>query len=239
MAEAKLDKSNRSKEIEWNHKQCIMLTNFVIDQSQNFEYAFFLKKFKRNQVIYLMGDPSDELFYIKDGKVKTSVIAIDGKERVLEYYEKGNYFGEICLCANSKRLEQAIAFEDSIVSSIKARDFLNLLNTHKDILQRFLNFFSKKLSEYSYKLEKITYENAFFKIAKALLRNSKENLTNSESIDRKVPLSISNDQLSQKLMIEKRIINEILNRFQKENLIEYRKQNIVVYIDRLLDYIIK
>ena len=228
------------KNVILNHKQCIMLTNFIIEQSHHFEYVFLSKKFKRNQVIYLMGDPSDELFFIKDGKVKTSIISIDGKERVIEVYGKGNYFGEICLCTDGKRPEQAIAFEDSILSSLKTRDFINLLNTHKDMMHYFLNFFSKKLSEFATKLEKSVGEYASFKVAKSLLKYSKNKTsTKNHTNDRKVILSLTNEQLATKISMEHKTVNEVLAKFLKDNYIEYRKQNIVVFVDRLTDFILK
>ena len=228
------------KNVILNHKQCVMLTNFIIEQSHHFEYVFFSKKFKRNQVIYLMGDPSDELFFIKDGQVKTSIISIDGKERVVDLYAKGNYFGEICLCSDGKRPEQAIAFEDSILSILKTRDFINLLNTHKDMMHYFLNFFSKKLSEFAIKLEKSIQEYASFKVAKSLLKYSRnKSSSKNHNNDRKVILSLTNEQLAQKISLENKIVNEILNKFQKDNYIEYRKQNIVVFVDRIADFVLK
>lgn len=187
-----------------------------------------------------MGDPSDELFFIKDGKVKTSIISIDGKERVIEIYSKGSYFGEICLCTDGRRPEQAIAFEDSILSSLKTRDFINLLNTHKDMMHYFLNFFSKKLSEFATKLEKSVNEYASFKVAKSLLKYSKNKTsTKNHTNDRKVILSLTNEQLAQKISLEHKIVNEVLAKFLKDNYIEYRKQNIVVFIDRIADFILK
>ncbi len=189
------------KSMSWNHKQCLMLTNFIIEQHKHFEYAFVAKKFKRNQVIYLMGDPSDELFHVKDGKVKTSLISVDGKERILEIHEKGSYFGEVCLCSNGKRTEQAIAYEDALISSLKTRDFIHLLNTHSDMMNYFLNFFSKKLAEYVTKYEKTASEFAAFKIAKIILKAAKNKLNSQQnnSNDNKVLLSLTSEQIKQKI----------------------------------------
>lgn len=227
--------------MSWNHKQCIMLTHFIIEQHKHFEYAFVAKKRKRNQVIYLMGDPADELYHVKDGKVKTSLISIDGKERILDIHEKGSYFGEICLCQNGKRNEQAIVYEDAIISCLKTRDFINLLNTHSDMMNYFLNFFSKKLSEYATKFEKTASEFAAFKIAKILLKSAKNKLNSqtNNSNDNKVLLTLTAEHIKQKLSFEPKLINDILNKFQKEELIEYRKQNIIAHIDKIIEFLLR
>lgn len=67
--------------MNWTHEQCQVLTEFLIDQAQNFEYAFFTKRIKRNQIVYLMGDPAGELFLIQKGRVRVSVISLDGKRK--------------------------------------------------------------------------------------------------------------------------------------------------------------
>ncbi len=54
--------------MNWNHSQCEVLTEFIKDQARSFEYAFFTKRIKRNQIIYLMGDPSSEIFLIQKGR---------------------------------------------------------------------------------------------------------------------------------------------------------------------------
>jgi CRP-like cAMP-binding protein len=218
-----------------------MLTNFIIEHYKHFEYAFVAKKVKRNQVIYLMGDQADELFYVKDGKIKTSLISVDGKERILEIYEKGSFFGEICLCSNGKRSEQAIAYEDAIISSLKTRDFVSLVNKQANMMNYFLNFFSKKLSEYAIKLEKTASEFASLKIAKVLLKaaKNKTSIQQNNSNDNKILLSLTAEQLKQKLSFEPKLVNEVLNKFLKEELIEYRKQKIIAHVDKLIEFILK
>ena len=84
-----------------------------------------------------MGDPSSEIFLIQKGRVRVSVISLDGKEKTVEMMRQGGFFGELCLCPDGKRTDQAVAFEESIVASIKARMFFELLNSKPEIVGCF------------------------------------------------------------------------------------------------------
>ena len=131
--------------MNWTHEQCQVLTEFIIDQARNFEYAFFTKRIKRNQIVYLMGDPAGELFLIQKGRVRVSVISLDGKEKTVEMIRAGGFFGELCLCPNGRRHDQAIAFEESNLASIKARMFFELLNSKPEVVGYFLKFFCNRM----------------------------------------------------------------------------------------------
>ena len=53
----------------------------------------FLKK----QTIFAQGDSSDAVFYIKEGKVKLTVVSKIGKEATIGILNEGDFFGEGCL----------------------------------------------------------------------------------------------------------------------------------------------
>jgi CRP/FNR family cyclic AMP-dependent transcriptional regulator len=38
--------------------------------------------YKKDQVVFVQGDPADSIFYIQEGKIKVSVVSAQGKEAV-------------------------------------------------------------------------------------------------------------------------------------------------------------
>ena len=53
--------------------------------------------FPRKQAIFVQGDSGDAVFYIKDGKVKLTVVSKIGKEATIGILKEGDFFGEGCL----------------------------------------------------------------------------------------------------------------------------------------------
>ncbi len=53
--------------MQWSHDYCKILTDFVVNHIEDFDYILFIKPFHRNRIIYLMDDPADRLYIVKKG----------------------------------------------------------------------------------------------------------------------------------------------------------------------------
>jgi len=56
-----------------------------------------IEAFSKRQTIFAQGDSSDAVFYIKDGKIKLTVVSEIGKKATIGLLKEGNFFGEGCL----------------------------------------------------------------------------------------------------------------------------------------------
>jgi CRP/FNR family cyclic AMP-dependent transcriptional regulator len=221
----------------WTHDQCEALSGFIIDQAKSFEYAFFTKKIKRNQIVYLMGDPANELFWIQKGRVRVSVISLDGKEKTVEMIRQGGFFGELCLCEDGRRKDQAIAFEETIVSSIKARMFFELLYSKPEVVGCFLGFFCRRLSEAKEQLEELSSNHESLRFAKLLLKLGKKN--GDKNGKSRTSLTLSQEELARLLSTDRPAVNALLGRFKREGLIDYKRQQITIDESKLIQFLLQ
>src|ERR1039458_530129 len=63
--------------------------------------------FSKKQAIFVQGDSSDAVFYIKEGKVRLTVVSKIGKEGTIGILNEGDFFGEGCLDRKSTRLNSS------------------------------------------------------------------------------------------------------------------------------------
>jgi CRP/FNR family cyclic AMP-dependent transcriptional regulator len=63
-----------------------------------------IRDFRKGQIVYRQGDPSDAVFYIQSGKAKKTVVSEQGKEAVVALLGTDDFFGEGCLTGESLRL---------------------------------------------------------------------------------------------------------------------------------------
>lgn len=221
----------------WTHDQCQVLTEFVKDRANNFEYAFFTKRIKRNQIVYLMGDPANELFWIQKGRIRVSVISLDGKEKTVEMIRPGGFFGELCVCDTGMRADQAIAFEESIVASIKARMFFELLYTKPEVVGCFLEFFCKKISQAREQLEELSSNHESLRFAKLLLKLGKQN--GDKNGKSRTSLTLTQEELARLLSTDRPAVSALLGRFKKEGLIDYKRQQITIDQSKLIRFLLQ
>ena len=65
--------------------------------------------FHKGQALFTQGDRADALFYIREGKVKITVVSEHGKEAVVAILEAGSFCGEGCLAGQALRMASAVA----------------------------------------------------------------------------------------------------------------------------------
>ena len=84
--------------------------------------------FPKKQTIFVQGDSSDAVFYIKEGKVKLTVVSQIGKEATIDILNKGYFFGEGCLTGQPLRLCSATAMTDCSVMKIDKKSMIEVLH---------------------------------------------------------------------------------------------------------------
>jgi CRP/FNR family cyclic AMP-dependent transcriptional regulator len=77
--------------------------------------------YRKNQIVYTQGEPSDSVFYIQSGKVKKTVVSEQGKEAVVALLGTGDFFGEGCLTGEQLRLATVSAMTECVIVRISKR----------------------------------------------------------------------------------------------------------------------
>jgi CRP/FNR family transcriptional regulator, cyclic AMP receptor protein len=87
-----------------------------------------IEAFSKKQTIFAQGDPSDAVFYVKEGKVRPTVVSDAGKEATIGILNEGAFFGEGCLTGQRLRLCSATAMTDCSVMRIEKKSMIDVLH---------------------------------------------------------------------------------------------------------------
>ena len=93
----------------------------------------------RNETIFIQGDSSDHVMYIRSGGVKLSVLSKAGKEAVVAMLGPGGFFGESCLAGQRFRTGTATAITPSVIVRIRKEKMLRLLHRQHAMSDRFIS----------------------------------------------------------------------------------------------------
>lgn len=85
-------------------------------------------KFKRGDLIYQAGHPSQGLYFIENGLVGLTLIGPSGKEHLLRFFRTGQFFGHRSLFADEPFNGSAIAIEPSTLRFVHKKDILAVLD---------------------------------------------------------------------------------------------------------------
>src|ERR1700722_590661 len=94
--------------------------------------------YRKDQIVYRQGEPSDSVFYIQSGKVKKTVVSEQGKEAVVALLGTGDFFGEGCLTGQPLRLATVSAMTECVIVRISKADITRVIHDEPAFAELFI-----------------------------------------------------------------------------------------------------
>ena len=192
--------------------------------------------YHKKQIISKEGTNPYYLYYIVEGKVKTYRTHDDGKDLVMDLYNKGDFFGYITLLQGGVNVETAEAMEDTEVAMIPKKEFEALWNSSPDIAKKFIGLLANNVSEKETQLLGIAYNTLRKKVAEALVSLQKKFHTNKSELYK---IDISRDDLAMIAGTAMESLVRTLSDFKKENLIDIKNGDIIITNEKKLHNLIR
>jgi CRP/FNR family transcriptional regulator, cyclic AMP receptor protein len=128
-----------------------------------------IEPFRQKQTIFSQGDSSDTVFYIRDGKVKLTVVSQIGKEATIGILNKGDFFGEGCLTGQPLRLCSATAMTDCSVMKIDKKSMVEVLHQQHAFSDMFVAYLLTRNIRYEEDLVDQLFNSSEKRLARILL----------------------------------------------------------------------
>jgi len=97
-------------------------------------------EYSTGQPIFDQGQPADTLYFVRNGRVKLSVLDQQRKETILTTMSVGEFFGEGCLADQRSRLLTGSAISDCSLIRIEKLPMMQLLHENHGILELFVAY---------------------------------------------------------------------------------------------------
>jgi CRP/FNR family transcriptional regulator, cyclic AMP receptor protein len=175
--------------------------------------------FPKKQTIFAQGDSSDAVFYLKDGKVKLTVVSKNGKEATIGILSKSDFFGEGCLTAQPLRLCTATAMTHCSVMRIEKKAMMEVLHLEHAFSDMFVAYLLTRNSRYEEDLVDQLFNSSEKRLARILL------LLAHFGKDKKPEVAIpkiSQETLAEMVGTTRSRVNFFMNRFRKLGFIDYQ-----------------
>jgi len=177
-----------------------------------------IAKYGGGSVIFAQGDPAEDIFYIRDGQVKITVVSRRGKEAVVGILSPGQFFGEAALNGQRMRISTATAIGDSSVIRLTRLEMLDILCRNPE----FSNFFIHHLLVRNVRIEEDLVDQLFNSSEKRLARILLllANFGKEGQPDIVIP-NITQETLAEMIGTTRSRVSFFMNKFRKLGFIEY------------------
>ena len=180
----------------------------------------------KKQTIFAQGDPSDAVFYIQNGKVKLTVVSNDGKEATIGILSEGDFFGEGCLAAQSRRMGSATALTDAAVLRIEKSAMMRVLHREHTLSDMFVAYLLARNIRYEEDLVDQLFNSSEKRLARILLLLAH---FGKEGTPETVVPKIGQETLAEMVGTTRSRVSFFMNRFRKLGFIDYNSKGLQVH----------
>ena len=111
---------------------------YVANLLENIVEGKELLTLRKGETIFTQGSPADAIYFIQTGKVKVTVVSVQGREAVLAMLGSRDFLGEGCLVGQSLRISSATTLEAATLFRIEKLSMLRALHAQADLSEKFV-----------------------------------------------------------------------------------------------------
>src|SRR5579864_1394454 len=129
-----------------------------------------LHRYRSKQAIFSQGGRADALFYVKEGRVRLSVVSKQGKEATIALLGPGDFLGEGCIASDqSVHMVTATAISECAVLKIEKKEMLRTLHAEHKFSDLFVAYLVQRHNHTQADLVDQLFNSSEKRLARALL----------------------------------------------------------------------
>jgi len=171
------------------------------------------------KTIYSQGDQGAAVYFIKNGKVRISVVSVAGREATLLVLGPRDFFGEGCLVGHTARLGRASTLEPSTVVQVDKSALIRAIDNKPEFAHRFIGLLLARNTELEEDLCDQLFNQSEKRLARALLKLARFG-KDHVAPDVHIP-SVSQEILAELIGTTRPRVNYFMNKFRRLGLIDY------------------
>lgn len=134
-----------------------------------------VQNFNRDETVVLEGDDSVQALYlIASGSVQVYMTGADGRETILSFLERGDFFGEMSLIDGEPRSASVRTVTDAQMLIVHRESFLLLIRQYPEIAMGLLSEMSKRLRKANKQIGSLSTMSVSGRVAGTLLNLMEE-----------------------------------------------------------------
>lgn len=181
--------------------------------------------FESEQVIYIEGDPAENIYILETGWVKATRMTREGREQALAFMKPGNIFGDIAVFTGENYPASVTALESVDVWVIPAQTFLELIKKHPELAMTVIRRLGKRVMYFIGLVEDLSLRSVEARLAHTLIRHA-EVQDGRLIVPRRSWTTF--DEMAIRLGTVRDVLSRALKTLEAEGLLKVEKQAIIL-----------
>lgn len=205
----------------------VSLTPQVYDVDAFLTYCH-RRKFPAKSTLIYAGDASDSLYYIIDGSVTVLIEDDDGREMIVAYLNKGDFFGEMGLFDQlDSRSAWVRAKTECEVAEISYAKFVELSETQPHILFAIGRQMAHRLRATTRKVGDLAFLDVTGRVAATLLElcRQPDAMTHPDGMQ----IKVTRQEIGRIVGCSREMVGRVLKTLEDQGLVSVKGKTMVVY----------
>ena len=186
-----------------------------------------MEEVRKRQPLYLPGDPSNNVYLLKQGRVKIANTAPNGKEVTFDILEPGEVFGELEVLEGSPRSTSAEALDDALICVIPRKDFDQYLAMHPNVTVKLTKLIGLRLKRIQSRVEDLVFRDVPARLAHLLSELGRsEGVAGQQGVRLKVKLT--HQEMANLIGCSRETVSTIMGQFRDQELIKMEGRTITL-----------
>jgi CRP/FNR family cyclic AMP-dependent transcriptional regulator len=189
--------------------------------------ASHVRTFKSGEALFYEGDPSHTLYVVQSGRVKSVLVAPDGRESIVQIHGPGECLGELSLIDGGARPATAIALDRVEVLVLYQEELLALLDRCPKMALAVMRRLAEMIRRLNRQLQDVLSLDLTARVAKTLLELAEAHGEPAPQGIR-IALRLTQQELAQMVGAARGRVNMCLRAFQQRGILWVEREQITL-----------
>lgn len=209
----------------WYLKRFPLFDGLTPQEMAEVERSTQMRSFGKGQVLYLPGEPGNQLYLVKSGIVKLSRLLADGRELTLALLQTGDVFGELEVIGGEPREAQAVAYGDVLLCIAQKRDVLGWMQRQPGLALQITKLIGFRRRVIEHRIEQLLFRSAPSKLAGLLLDLAKQ-FGKPHGTQVLIDLPLTHQELANLAGIVRETVSDVLMEFRQQGWLTIQRKRL-------------
>jgi CRP/FNR family cyclic AMP-dependent transcriptional regulator len=186
------------------------------------------RRFPKHKTIVEEGLPGDYMYIIRQGRVSVSKLSDDGREKILEFLDAGDFFGEMSLLDNAPRSASVRTLSETRILALSRKDFLHVLGRSPDLAMAVIQELTRRLRQIDEQASSLSFQRVKERTVGLLQRLAKEE---SHRAGRRVTPPLTHQQIADMIGTSRETVTRALKGLKQRGWLEQEGKKYLVPVD--------
>lgn len=185
------------------------------------------RKYPRGATIIFAGEESDSLYYITKGSVTVSIEDDQGREIIVAYLNKNDFFGEMGMFGNGTRTAWVKAKTECEVAELGYSKFVELSQKDAGIMFNVASQLADRLTKTTQKVGDLAFLDVTGRVARQLLDlcNEPDAMTHPDGMQ----IKITRQEIGRLVGCSREMVGRVLKTLEDQGLVSVKGKTMVVF----------